>query len=335
MLPAFALAPLTLVAVLVLSGLAKLPDPRATHSMMTVLGLPGAVAHRAVARLLPWVELTVAGLLLTPWRWTFALGSLAAVGLFLAFWVVVARAMTVDPRPTCPCFGRVGDHRITWRTVVRNTILLALALLTTAVALLGESGTGLVADFGRGEWAWLLLAAMLATVAVLVLSRAPRASTSTSTSGSVSGTSPVALLDGILVGRDHEVLPLRRLVAQQPQLLVLVDCWCGSTVATINQLPHWRERLPQLGVQLVHTHAPWGEPRLADAPGVWWDPGARVYSSLGTGPSPVAALVDTEGRVAQGPVSGVESIERLVARLADNPGAADPGSAAVRAPDAP
>ncbi|WP_131105530.1 MauE/DoxX family redox-associated membrane protein [Ornithinimicrobium sufpigmenti] len=342
--PAFALAPLALAAVLVLSGVAKLPDPRSTHSMMTSLRLPGRAAHRTVARLLPWAELAVAALLLTPWRWTFALGSLAAVLLFLAFWVVVARAMTFDPRPTCSCFGRVGDHRVTGRTVVRNSVLLALALLTAAVALQGESGTGLLAEFGAGDWTWLVLAVVLATVSTLVLGGGPPADLAADTAGTHGsahtadthlGASPAGgtgsqdgspVDDGLLVGSDHEVVPVRRLAAQQPQLLVLASCWCGSTMVTIDRLPDWRTQLPGLGVQLVHTHAPWEEPRLARVPGVWWDPGARVYSALQAGPSPAAVLLDTGGQVVDGPVNGVEAIERLVARLAGD---------RVRAPGAP
>lgn len=329
MLPALALAPLTLAAVLILSGLAKLPDPRSTHSMMTELRLPGAVANRPVARLLPWVELTVAALLLLPWRWTFALGSLAAVLLFLTFWVVIARAMRFDPRPACPCFGQVGDHRVGWWTVARNTVLLALALLTTVVALLGGTGTGLLAEFGTGDWMWLLLAAAVATVAVLVLGRGPAVDVATGgTPEDLSATPRDDVLQGLLVGRDHEVVPVRRLTSQQDQLLVLANCWCGSTLAAIDRLPGWRERLPQLGVQLVHTYAPWDEPRLTQVPGIWWDPGARVWSTVQAGPSPTAVLVDADGRVTAGPVSGVDGIDGLVDELATD-------RAGVRAPDAP
>ncbi|QFG69288.1 MauE/DoxX family redox-associated membrane protein [Ornithinimicrobium pratense] len=360
MLPALALAPLTLAAVLVLSGLAKLPDSRSTHSMMTLLRLPGVVANAAVARLLPWAELTVAALLLTPWRWTFALGSLAAVLLFLAFWVLIARAMTFDPRPTCACFGRVGDHRITGRTVIRNTILLTLALVTAVVALLGGTATGLLAAFDAGDWAWLLLTVTLAAVTVLVLgtrgdqgAQGPQAGAfsahvtsqqpGTATSAhKQAGTPAGPVADGLLVDRDLEVIAVGRLAAQQAQLLVLADCWCGSTMVTIDRLPDWRERLPDLGVQLVHTHVPWKEPRLHHLPGVWWDPGARVYSDLQAGASPAAVLVDTRGRVMDGPVNGVEAIEHLVARLSTDvlpSGAGDPAARAraerVTAPDAP
>lgn len=321
-LPALALAPLTLAAVLVLSGVAKLPDPRSTHSMMTVLGLPRALANRTVARLLPWGELAVAALLLTPWRWTFALGALAAVLLFLAYWVVVALAMRLDPRPSCPCFGRVGDHRITWRTVLRNTLLLALALLTAGCALLGRTGTGLLAGFGTGDWVWLLLAAVLAVVAVLVLGRGPDDLGAATPPPAPPIASPVA--DGLLVGRDHEVVPVHRLTRQGPRLLVLVDCWCGSTFAVLDRLPGWRDRLPDLDPQLVHTRPPWDEPRLAGVPGVWWDPGARLSGTLGAGPSPTAVVVDTGGALTAGPVSGVEAVAGLVDELAG-----------LRAPDAP
>lgn len=367
MLPALALAPLTLAAVLVLSGLAKLPDPASTRSMMTMLRLPPVVANATVARLLPWAELTVAALLLTPWRWTFALGSLGAVLLFLAFWVVVARAMTFDPRPVCACFGRVGDHRITGRTVLRNTLLVALAMPTVVLALLGESALGLLAAFDTGDRAWLLLALVLAAVAVLVLGggargdrRAQSRAVATDTPDRQPGTpagpvaegpladGPVAdgprveapLADGLLVDPDHEVVPVRRLASQQVQLFVLANCWCGSTMVTIDRLPDWRERLPHLGVQLVHTHVPWEEPRLARVAGVWWDPGARIYSALQAGPSPAAVLLDQGGRVVDGPVNGVEAIERLVTRLAtdvtpDPAGGPGARAAAVRAPDAP
>lgn len=349
MLPALALAPLTLAAVLVLSGLAKLPDPGSTRSMMTMLRLPRVVANATIARLLPWAELTVAALLLTPWRWAFALGALGAVLLFLAFWVLVARAMTFDPRPVCACFGRVGDHRITGRTVLRNTLLVALALTTAVVALLGESAMGLLAAFDTGDRAWLLLALVLAAVAVLVLGGGARGDRGAQ-AGAVSadatdqqpGTPAGPVTDGLLVDRDHEVVPVRQLASQQAQLLVLANCWCGSTMVSIDRLPDWRARLPDLGVQLIHTHVPWEEPRLTHVTGVWWDPGARVYSTLHAGPSPAAILLGAGGRVVDGPVSGVEAIERLVARLsadaipspAGEP-AAGARAAQVRAPDAP
>ena len=92
---ALSLAPLTLAAVLVLSGVSKLRDTRAsTLSMMRLLRLPRVVASSATARVLPYVELATAALLLTPWAPTFALGAALALGLFVA--VLVRFSTLVD-----------------------------------------------------------------------------------------------------------------------------------------------------------------------------------------------------------------------------------------------
>lgn len=339
MLPALALAPLTLAAVLVLSALAKLPDPGATHSMMVALRLPRAVAHAAVARLVPWVELTVAALLLTPWRWTFAVGSLAAALLFLTFWVIVARALSLDPRPSCSCFGQVGDHRITGRTLTRNTLLLALALATTTLALQGGTGTGLLTEFTTSDWAWLTLTVLVAGLTVLVLGNNADDEDDEDEEGGAeegAGAGGGTVPDGVLLDREHDVFTLGELAVHHPQLLVLTNCWCGSTLAAIDRLPTWRARLPQLDVQLVHTVAPWDEPRLTGVSGVWWDPGGQVYTALRAGVSPAAVLLTPDGRVADGPVNGVETIGRFVDDLAAELARADhPDPAEVTGPDVP
>lgn len=326
---ALALAPLTLAAVLVLSGLAKRPDPSATHSMMSLLRLPRVVANATVARLVPWVELGVAALLLSPWRWTYAVGAVAALALFLAFWVIIARAMTFDPRPRCGCFGRVGDHRVSARTVLRNSLLVALALVAGWIAVQGRSATGLLTRFTGGDWLWLLLAVALAAVTWFVLGAPGTARPSRQPAPPVR---PPGVPDeeedaeleyvrrpfpaGVLVGSDQETTTLRALAREQAQLLVLANCWCGSTFAAVEHLPRWREQLPQLGVQLVHTQPPFGEPRLAGEAGLWWDPGSQLYSALMAGSSPAAVLLGADGLLAGGPVSGVEEIDAFVADIA-------------------
>ncbi|WP_122263167.1 MauE/DoxX family redox-associated membrane protein [Ornithinimicrobium cerasi] len=328
---ALSLAPLTLAAVLLLSGVAKLGDPGSTASMIRLLRLPGFLGHRLVPRTLPVLELATAALLLTPWRLTYAVGAALSLGLFTAFLVVVARAMTFDPRPTCGCFGRVGDHRITGRTVGRNALLLALALVAAAVAVGGDAAGALVARYDLGDWLWLGLSVALAVVAVLVLGgpggaaprgrgRRDRARDRTTTSA-VTDDAPQAEADyvrspiprGVLLSRDLEVRTLHSLARERAQLLVLANCWCGSTMEAVERLASWRERLPQLDVQLVHTLRPWDEPRLQDLDGVWWDPGAVVYDALGAGVSPAAVLLGADGLLAGGPVNGVAALEEFVA----------------------
>ncbi|MFC6422767.1 MauE/DoxX family redox-associated membrane protein [Ornithinimicrobium tianjinense] len=325
---ALALAPLTLAAVLVLSGVAKLGDPGSTASMIRLLRLPSFLAGAVVPRLLPVVELVAAVLLLTPWIWTYAVGAALALGLFTAFLLVVARAMTFDPRPTCGCFGRVGNHQITARTVWRNVLLLALALVASWIALGGSAAGALVARFSAGDWLWLVLAVGQATVAVLVLggagseSRTPAARRRDR--GAAESTRAPDELDyvrrpfprGSLLSQDLEPRTLHALTRHRAQLLVLANCWCGSTMDTIARLEGWRERLPQLDVQLVHTHRPWDAPELSAVQGVWWDPGSTLYDALGAGVSPAAVLLGMDGLLAGGPVNGVNAIEEFVEDIA-------------------
>ena len=333
---ALALAPLTLAAVLVLSGVAKLGDPGSTASMIRMLRLPSYLGGTVVPRLLPVVELVAAVLLLTPWRWTYAVGAALALGLFTAFLLVVARAMTFDPRPRCGCFGRVGDHHITGRTLLRNAVLLALAVVAAAIAVGGSAAGALVGRFGRDDWAWLLLAVALATVTLLVLGGPSTASwtgaaqrdgrstpvaggPATSAAGAGANQAREALdyvrqpfPRGSLLSEDLEPRTLHVLTRHRAQLLILANCWCGSTMETIERLAGWRERLPQLDVQLVHTLRPWDAPQLSGATGVWWDPGATLYDALGAGVSPAAVLLGMDGLLAGGPVNGVDAIEQFV-----------------------
>lgn len=328
---ALSLAPIILAAVLIFSGLAKRSDPASTHSMMRLLRLPAFVANLQVARVLPWTEIGIAALLLTPWWWTYAVGALAALVLFLVFLVIIARAMTFDPRPTCGCFGRVGDHRINGKTVTRNVVLVALALVSGWIAVRGSSGTGLLADFSANDWLWLLLAVALAAVTWFVLGAPPTGPSRKDRKAQREHEARRAVeaqaqeeLDyvrtpiprGVLVGPDNETSSLQALARQQAQLVVLANCWCGTTVATIDRLPEWRERLPQLGVQLVHTLRPFDEPRLAGQPATWWDPGGQLYEAVKAGASPAAVLLGADGLLAGGPVNGEDAIAQFVDDIA-------------------
>lgn len=318
---ALSLAPLTLAAVLILSGLAKLRDPGATASMIRALRLPMVLRRPLVAPALPWVELAVAALLLLPGRWTYALGALLASALFVAFLLVIARAMTFSPRPRCGCFGRVGDHRVSGRTVLRNALLVALAGICAALALAGESTASLIARYTATDWVWCALAIALALTAVLVLGPPAGgadeddlwpATGEPAGSRAAQGSGRASVPAGVVVDSELRPSSLAALTRARPQLLILVNCWCGSTFTTIERLPRWRERLPHLGVPLVHTRAPWGEPRLAALPDVLWDPGSQLHTALAAGASPSAVLLGAGGKVLRGPVSGLEAIEALV-----------------------
>ena len=167
--PALSLAPVIIAAVLAFSAWAKAREPRSTASTIRLLRL-GPVPAELTARLLPALELVTALLLLTPWRTSYLLGSALGLALMGAFWLVIARAMTFTPRPTCGCFGRIGNHQVGARTLLRNSLLVALAGLAVWVGLVDGSALSLMRDYETGDWWWLGLAILLAAVAVLILS---------------------------------------------------------------------------------------------------------------------------------------------------------------------
>src|SRR3954454_12608918 len=120
---ALALVGISLAGVLVLSGLAKLRDRDSTRSAIRELRLPRVLHGSWVARTLPLGELVLAlALLLSPAPVAVA-PAIASAVLFVGYLVIIARAMTFDPRPSCGCFGRIGDQRVRPKTLVRNGLL--------------------------------------------------------------------------------------------------------------------------------------------------------------------------------------------------------------------
>ena len=110
--PAGVLAPLLLAGVLLLSAVAKWRAPESTRSAIILLRLPRWLHGVWVAKALPVGEALLALAMLAPWLALARIASWAAVLLFLTYFVVIARAMTFSPRPTCGCFGKIGDQRV-------------------------------------------------------------------------------------------------------------------------------------------------------------------------------------------------------------------------------
>jgi hypothetical protein len=113
-----------LAAILLTAAVAKLRARAATRSSMSALF--GARLGGALATLVPVVEIVVAIALLV-W-WTVVPGLVAAV-LVLGFTVVLVRASV--RRVPCPCFGGSSPAPAGTRAIVRNGVLVALAILAT------------------------------------------------------------------------------------------------------------------------------------------------------------------------------------------------------------
>jgi len=117
-----AVAGVLLGAVLLLSGAAKLASGARWPAQAEALGAPAA----AVA-VVPWLEVGLGALLVTGvWRPVVAL---AAAAMLLVFTVLLVVRLAQGRRPPCACFGAWSTRPVGPGSVVRNVVLIALALI--------------------------------------------------------------------------------------------------------------------------------------------------------------------------------------------------------------
>jgi hypothetical protein len=132
-------ARLTLASAFALSAGTKLARSAAFTASLSEFGVPAA---RLVARLLPPVEggLAVALVALPRQSWP-AFAAIAVLALFTG--AVVANLAGGRETP-CPCFAAAGGRPVSAATVLRNGLLLALAVLATGSADGASAGPTLV-----------------------------------------------------------------------------------------------------------------------------------------------------------------------------------------------
>ncbi|HEX4493420.1 MAG TPA: MauE/DoxX family redox-associated membrane protein [Acidimicrobiia bacterium] len=130
--PALALAcRIVLAAVLVIAAVGKIADHAQLPARLQEAGV-GARGARMLAIGLPATELVVAIALLLDFH--SPIPGIAAIVLLLAFSVFLVR--TARRAVPCPCFGavRTGARTTAAAAVVRNGVLVALAVLATGTA---------------------------------------------------------------------------------------------------------------------------------------------------------------------------------------------------------
>lgn len=106
-------------AVLLYAGVRKLGDRSSFDAGASSLGVPSSVAV-----FVPWVEVVLgAALILDVIDVVARFGALA---LLLSFTVVIVSNLLRGNRPACACFGARATTPISWWTVARNGVLIAL-----------------------------------------------------------------------------------------------------------------------------------------------------------------------------------------------------------------
>lgn len=354
--PTLTLIPITLVLVLVISAFAKLKAPASTASAVRLLRLPEFLGPGWVSKALPPGEIILAVAMLSPWLPAVRVAAVAALLLFLAYLVIIARAMTFDPRPSCGCFGQIGDQRVTWKTVIRNILLVAGAGVFLWMTWSQDSTVWSVfTDASSRELALLASTAYLALMLWFVIAppnygtpwwRREKQATQQH-APAPAAVEPaeedeyvrLPIPDAILLDANRNPHTLHQLVSQRPALLVFITCGCGSTRTSWERLPGWAERLPQVNVFGVETYqlGDLGLPGVAQR--LYYDPASRAYNALRMPGTSSAVLLGADGLIAGGPVNGNEEIEQFVEEIAEALAAAGPPAAAepdvVSAADSP
>ena len=309
---------LTLAAVLLVSGVAKLRDPRATRDAFDALRVPAFVPADTTARALPWAEIVLAvALLALPSPWS-AVAALAVLLVMLAYTAVIARALTFDEPVTCSCFGSIGRHDVDRLTLGRNVLLSLLAGAASWFALDGGSGPAAVADLDEQGWSVLVAAVAAAVVAVLVAGvRTSSASAPSAGDGELLDYDRQHIPYGIVSLPDGSTATLLELARTQARLVVILRPGCGPCVRIGEKLDAWAARLdPAVGVLAVYPDEESARATTNHAPELAaWEPDSNLRRIFDVDGTPTAVLLGADGLLAGGPVLGEDQVEALVAEV--------------------
>lgn len=164
--PLLLMARLLLTAVFGVAGVAKLVDLKGSRKSLSDFGVPGfLVAPLAV--LLPLAELACAvALIPDASAWWGGRGAATLLTLFIA---AISINLVRGRRPDCRCFGQLSSSPVSGKTLARNAVLLALAVLIGWEGRENPGGLPSFAGWTSFESAMLAVAIALAVIAVLTL----------------------------------------------------------------------------------------------------------------------------------------------------------------------
>jgi peroxiredoxin len=355
---ALVLARLLLVIILVAAGLAKLVDLAGSRRAVADFGLP-AVLVGPLGLLLPLAELATAALLIpavSAW-W----GALAALMLLLAFTAAIGINLAQGRKPDCHCFGQLHSEPVSWRTLARNVLFIALAGFVvwqgadnpgpSAVAWLGDLTpwqafgvfAGTVAAVVIAAQSWFLLQLFrqhgrlllrLDALERMLGGNLPALDEEVVGQGLPIGMPAPAFelpdLDGARVALDD----LRR--AELLVLLVFVDPGCDPCTALVPSLARWQEQHREaLTLVLVSRGTP--EENRAKVAGhdglqVLLQTDREVAEAYQAHGTPAAVVVRPDGTIGSPVAMGAEAITRLFERTAATAksGGEEPAQAAAQ-----
>lgn len=349
---------LLLAAVFLVAGLGKLADTAGSRRAVAGFGVPAWVA-RPVGTLLPLAELGVAvALVPVSSAWWGAVGAVALLAVFI---VAIAVNLALGRSPDCHCFGQVHSAPTGPGTLVRNSLLLGVAVFVLAAGSpdAGASTWGWGAHLPAAEWvaigAGLVVAGLFAVVFSLLLAmlrqngrlllrvealegmqagraQGPAAGAEAMLTGAAAGL-PVGALapDFGLEGLEGSPVTLSALRdAGRPLLLLFISPGCGPCGALLPEIGRWqREHADLLRPVLISkgsaraNRARAGEHGIAD---VLLQKRREVSDAYRVPGTPSAVLVSPQGTVVAPLAAGPDAIRALLASAI----AASPAQAAAQ-----
>lgn len=310
---------LTCAVVLLVSGVAKLRAPDSVDAAFTSLEVPTVLDTAFVRRLSPWVEVALGAWLVLATGGALVVVAIFTLALFVAYIVLIARAVRRPEPVDCGCFGALGDSRVTRVTVWRNVTLVLSAALAVVAGLRGVGLIGAVID--GGALPWIATAALSAAVAVLVAYRSPAAA-SASTAGprldAEGNYERTPTPRAAVLTQEGELILLESETTTTALLLVFLSPGCGPCERIGLHLPAWAEQLQPVRVRAVVTATPGIAESHPYFKGMaYYDPFGitRAAFELRT---PGAVLLGTDGMLAGGPVEGEDDVNAFVAEVAEH-----------------
>ena len=333
---------LFMAGMFLVSGVAKFKDQAGTRKALQDFGLPRFLVS-PFSILLPLAELIIAILLIplsTAW-W----GALGAFGLLVSFTIAIAINLLRGKTPTCHCFGQLDNKPISWKTLVRNLVLLLIAAWlmwysrvnpgfsilawTYNLSLLEQIGVlSLVLNgvlFAGMGWIVLLLWQQQGRIlkrleAVEVTGSMPFAASlggNGATIGLPIGSSAPDFTLPDLSGRSMTRDKL--LTRGKPVLLLFVDPHCKPCDALLPKVSQWQQTIPsQLSIVIVsHGSVKENQAKKAEynLDTVLLQNDFEIAQTYHVKGTPSAVLVQPDGRIGSLVAAGEEAIATLVAQV--------------------
>ncbi len=329
---AVSLAQLLLVAVFSLSGVAKLFDRSGTRETVLAFGLPGRIAG-PVAVFLPIVEVAIAAALIIPI--SARRGAAAAFVLLAVFCAAIVRSLMRGSAPECHCFGALSRSTVGPGTLVRNTILAAIAVLAAFGA--GTSRSGALAWYSEipsDRRATVMTIVVLGSAVIALASLCwqllrqngrllmqldeggalPASPARRVTAPPLEIGEPAPAFSGHDL--DGEFVSIERLLAPQtPVALLFTDPHCGACRPMLEEAARVQaEYADVLTVAIVgRGDGPALRERAHDLglQRVIHDPDDNYFTAFRILGSPSALIVGTDGRIATAAVAGPAAVQLL------------------------